>query len=96
MTTGYGNTTQSQIRARGNGLAIAGMVCGIVGIFLFNVILGPLALIFGGIGMRNARRGAGHHGMALAAVILGVFDILLFVVLLAVASSNGGFSWHVG
>ncbi|WP_443053993.1 DUF4190 domain-containing protein [Streptomyces sp. IBSBF 2435] len=96
MTTGYGSTTQRQVRSGSNGLAIAGLVCGIVGIFLFNVILGPLAVVFGGIGMRNARQGAGNHGMALAGVILGVFDIVLFIVLLAVANSNGGFSWHVG
>ncbi|WP_405591228.1 DUF4190 domain-containing protein [Streptomyces sp. NBC_01190] len=96
MTTSYGNTTGTPARTGSNGLAIAGLVCGIVGIFLFNVILGPLALIFGGTGLRNARRGAGHHGMALAAVILGAVDIVLFVVTLAIASHSGGFSWHVG
>jgi Na+/melibiose symporter-like transporter len=96
MTTSYGNTTTTPAKTSSNGLAIAGMVCGIVGIFLFSVILGPLAVIFGGAGLRNARRGARHHGMALAAVILGVFDIVLFIVMVAVVSNTGGFSWHVG
>ena len=81
---------------RSNGLAIAGLVCGIVGILLFNFILGPLAIIFGGVGWSRANRGAAHKGMAITAVVLGVVDIVLWVVLLIVASKNGGFSWHVG
>ena len=96
MTTGYGNTTAPQTRTGTNGFAVAGLCCGIVGIFLANIILGPLAVIFGGIGLRNANRGARGHGMALAAVILGVVDVVLYVVLLAVVSTHGGFSWHVG
>ena len=49
MTT-YG---ESPARTGSNGLAVAGLVCGIVGIFLLNYILGPLAIIFGGIGLSN-------------------------------------------
>ncbi|MHA6757350.1 DUF4190 domain-containing protein [Streptacidiphilus sp. PAMC 29251] len=95
MATGYGDAAATR---SGNGIAIAGLVCGIVGIFLFNIILGPLALIFGGVGLRNAKRsGAGRSGMAISAIVLGVVDIVLFVVLLALASSHGGsFQWHVG
>jgi len=82
---------------QGNGLAIAGLVCGIIGLFLFNVVLGPLAIIFGGIGWSKANKGARGRGMAIAAVVLGVIDLVIFVVLLAVAANNGGaFSWHVG
>jgi Na+/melibiose symporter-like transporter len=82
-------------RANSNGLAIAGMICGIVGLLVFNIILGPLAVIFGGIGLRNANRGAAHRGMAMAGVVLGVIDIVLFIVVIAAASSHG-FSWHAG
>lgn len=42
----------------GNGLAIAGLVCGIVGLLIFNIILGPLAIIFGAIGLSRANKGA--------------------------------------
>jgi hypothetical protein len=98
MTTGYGNTTNRAPRTRTgtNGLAVAGLVCGIVGVFLANFILGPLAVIFGGIGLSRSKRGAGGHGMALAGVILGIVDIVLYVVLIAVVSTHGGFSWHAG
>ena len=59
----------------GNGMAVAGLVCGLVGLLFFPIILGPLALIFGGVGWSKANRGAKHKGMALAAVILGIADL---------------------
>jgi Domain of unknown function (DUF4190) len=76
------------IQSRSNGMAIAGLVCGIVGIFIFEVILGVLAIIFGGIGVSRANRGAGRRGMAWAGVILGAIDIVLFVVVLAVSAKH--------
>jgi hypothetical protein len=72
-----------------NGFAIAGLVCGIVGIFIANIILGPLAVIFGGIGLSRANKGAKYKGMAIAAIILGAIDVILFIVALAFLSSNG-------
>jgi hypothetical protein len=90
-----GTTTQTQ---NGNGLAIAGLVCGLVGLVFANVILGPLAIIFGGVGWARANRGAKHRGMAIAGVVLGVVDLIIFGVVVAVLAKNGGgsFYWHVG
>lgn len=65
-------------------------MCGLVGLLFFSVVLGPLAVIFGGVGLSRAKRGAGHRGMALAAIILGVIDIVLFVILVVAAANNGG------
>lgn len=82
---------------QGNGLAIAGLVCGIIGLFFLTVILGPLAIIFGGINWSKADKGARYRGMAIGSVVLGVIDLVVFVVLLVVAANNGGsFAWHVG
>ncbi|MCS0635684.1 DUF4190 domain-containing protein [Streptomyces sp. LP05-1] len=93
---GYGSSgTHGYSGSRANGLAIAGLVCGIVGIFFANVILGPLAIIFGAIGRKQAPA-KGGAGMATAAIVLGVIDLLIFFVLLAVAASSGGFAWYVG
>ncbi|HEY1489001.1 MAG TPA: DUF4190 domain-containing protein, partial [Micromonosporaceae bacterium] len=75
MSSITGDTTT----ARTNGFAIAGLVCGIVGIFIANIILGPLAIIFGGIGLNRANRGGKGRGMSLAGIILGAIDIILFV-----------------
>ncbi|MFJ4831843.1 DUF4190 domain-containing protein [Streptomyces sp. NPDC088747] len=92
--TSYGSPSATS-GSRTNGLAIASLVCGIIGVFLFNVILGPLAIVLGVVGMRQAGvKGGG--GMAKAGVILGVVDLIIFAVLLALAASNGGFTWYVG
>jgi hypothetical protein len=76
------------LQSRSNGMAIAALVCGIVGLFIFEVILGVLAIIFGGIGLSRANRGAGRRGMAWAGVILGAIDVVLFVVILAVSAKH--------
>jgi len=76
--TGQPNTTQT--RNVGNGLAIAGLVCGLVGLLFFPIILGPLAIIFGAVGLSRANRGAGHKGMSIAAIILGIADLVVMVV----------------
>jgi hypothetical protein len=91
--TGKAPTT----RSGSNGLAIAGLVCGIIGLFRFNFILGSLAIIFGGAGVSKANRGAGHQGMAWACVVLGIIDVLIFAGLIALAASHHRhFYWHVG
>ncbi|QGV81825.1 DUF4190 domain-containing protein [Streptomyces ficellus] len=93
---GYGTSSaHGQSQSRTNGLAIAGLVCGIVGVLFFHIILGPLAIIFGAIALRQApvKNGA---GMAKAAIVLGIIDLVVFGILLAVAASTGGFTWYVG
>ncbi|MGY1740100.1 MULTISPECIES: DUF4190 domain-containing protein [unclassified Blastococcus] len=95
--TSYTSQTPAPGRTQGNGLAVAGFVCGLVGLLFFSVILGPLAIVFGGIGLNRAKRGAPHKGLAIAAVVLGVVDLLLFVLLVVVAANNGGsFTFNVG
>ena len=74
----------------GNGLAIAGLVCGIVGVvfglipwtFWLAWVLGVLAIVFGAIGRRRADRepAAGKRSMATAGLILGIVSIALGVV----------------
>ncbi|MGY0023847.1 DUF4190 domain-containing protein [Streptomyces sp. cg35] len=89
----YGGPPAASSGSRTNGLAVAGLVCGIVGLFFLSVVLGPLAIIFGALAVRQ--KAAGGGGMAKAAIILGIIDLILFIVLIAVAA-NGGFSWYVG
>ncbi|MBB5855190.1 DUF4190 domain-containing protein [Amycolatopsis umgeniensis] len=65
-------------RSQDNGMAIAGLVCSLVGICsCVTVIVG---LILGHIGLAKANRGeAGGRGMALAAVIIGYVVLALYV-----------------
>jgi hypothetical protein len=71
-----------------NGLAIASLVCGIVGLLFFGIILGPLAVIFGAIGLSRANRGASGKGLATAGLIMGVIATVAAIVLIAVVASH--------
>lgn len=65
-------------RSQDNGMAIAGLVCSLVGICsCVTVIVG---LILGHIGLAKANRGeAGGRGIALAAVVIAYIVIALYV-----------------
>lgn len=75
------------VERKGNGLAVAGLVLGIVGVaiglvplfFVGAFICGALALIFGVVAWRAVRRlpERGRKGMAVWATILGVAAIAL-------------------
>jgi Domain of unknown function (DUF4190) len=85
-STGYRSTA---VRAR-NGMAVAGMVSGIVGLFVLGIILGPLAVIFGGIGLSRSKVSGAGRGQAIAGIILGVIDIVAYFVLVALLTTHGG------
>ncbi|MEU7471806.1 DUF4190 domain-containing protein [Streptomyces sp. NPDC044984] len=92
--TSYGTSSAASSGSRTNGLAIASLCCGIIGLFFLNIVLGPLAIVFGAVARRQA--GGNGTGMAKAGIILGIVDVVLWLVLLIVAANSGGFSWYVG
>jgi type II secretory pathway pseudopilin PulG len=76
---------------RKNGMATAGMICGIVGILLcwfpfVGLIAGLLGIIFGAIGMSRAGRlyGAGR-GAAITGLVCGILSFLLLPIMAAIA-----------
>lgn len=69
-----------------NGLAIAAMVIGIVGIFFFSIILGPLAIVLAAFALRTGNEKSGR-GMAIAGLVLGIIDTVLAVILLILAQA---------
>jgi hypothetical protein len=80
-----------------NGLAVAALVVGIVGLVLFwtvwgGVILGILGLVFGAVGLNKSNRGAPNKGMAVAGLTLGgialVGSILFAVALVSVVGNS--------
>jgi hypothetical protein len=80
------------VRADGDGKAVVGFVCGLVGLLVGNPVLGPLALV---LGVMSLRGGTKRRGRAMLAVALGVADLAVFAVLaLHSASGHAGFSWH--
>ena len=66
-----------------NGLAVAGFTCGIVGLFVFPILLPQLAIIFSAIGLRRSNReGAPHRGMAIAGLVMGILGSLALLLLI--------------
>lgn len=67
-----------------NGMALAAYYCGIFGLIpILGFVLGPLALIFGVLGLIAARKNPDAHGTghAVAGIILGIIDPVLWLVL---------------
>ena len=66
-------------RNRGQGMAIASLPLGIVGLLTFPFVVAPLlALIFGAIGLNRYREGYhDRRGLAIAGLVLGVVGLLL-------------------
>jgi hypothetical protein len=73
----------------------AALVCGAMGLFLFNAILGPIAIALGvesGVHARKAR----WRRLALVAVVLGVADLFVVLAILLPALHHGHLTWHLG
>jgi hypothetical protein len=71
---------------RMDGLAIAGFVLSLVGLFLFGYICGALGIIFSAIALVRIKRSGGERrgkGLAIAGLIIGIADIILLTILLA-------------
>jgi hypothetical protein len=70
-----------------DGMAVASFVLGLVGLLVFNVVLGPCALVLGALALtrRTARR-----GRALLGTALGAADLL---VLLVLTTADHTLSW---
>ena len=79
---------------QGNGMAVAGLVLGIIGLVLFFVpficqILALLGIIFGALGMGKAKKiGGKGNGMAVTGLVLGVLAMIISVAFIFYAMSQ--------
>ncbi|GAA4847165.1 DUF4190 domain-containing protein [Kitasatospora sp. NPDC048365] len=71
-------------------LAVASFVLGLLGLLVFNLVLGPLALVLAGLALL---RGTTRRGRALLGLGLGVADL---VVLTASIAAGHGTFWQFG
>ncbi len=82
---------QANMAQPANGMAVASLVLGIVGVasmcvYGFGLIPGILAIIFGHMSRAQIRRGLGSgDGLAHAGMIMGYISVLLVVVLIVIA-----------
>ena len=78
-------------------LASVAVLLGAVGLFVFNLIFGPLAI---GLAVTALRRSGPpftpHRVVAWAGLALGAADLLVLAVLTAISLAHGGVTWHFG
>ncbi|MGC0329387.1 hypothetical protein RKD23_002377 [Streptomyces sp. SAI-170] len=70
-----------------DGMAVASFVLGLLGLLVFNLFLGPTAIVLAGVALW---RGTGRRGRALLGLGLGVADL---VVLVALMQADNALSW---
>ncbi|MEV5441708.1 DUF4190 domain-containing protein [Streptomyces sp. NPDC052644] len=78
------------VRRDADGMAVAAFVLGLVGLLVFNILLGPMAVCLAVLALR---RGTRRPARALLGLALGVADL---VVLAALVTANGTVSWDLG
>ncbi len=88
---GYG-PMQAPVAPR-NGLGIAALILGIIGLLTFwtvvgGILLGLLAVILGIVGFRRTRRGqATNSGVSITGIVLGALALVASVVIIAAGVS---------
>ncbi len=84
----YNNGAQMGMQ-KTNGLAVAGFVCSLVGLFVFPLILGILSVCFSVAGKRRIEAfNEKGKGLATAGLIIGIIDIIWWVCCLILASAG--------
>ncbi|WP_399089634.1 hypothetical protein ACGH2B_16680 [Streptomyces sp. BBFR2] len=73
-----------------DGMAVASFVLGLLGTLVFNVVLGPCALILGGLALARRTR---RRGRAVLGLALGAADL---IILAALTAADATVSWHIG
>jgi hypothetical protein len=74
-----------------SGRAVAALTFGAVGLFLFNLVFGPIAIALGMSAVRRNESGRLGRLAALAGIGLGVADLVVLGVLVAAHVHNGTF-----
>jgi hypothetical protein len=78
-----------------NGVAVGGMVTGIIGLVfgwvpIVGFILGAIAVILSGVGIRNANsKNATGRGMAVAGLVCGILAVIFGIFWIAVVGAAG-------
>jgi hypothetical protein len=68
------------------GLGLAGFITGLVGLFIFGILFGLIAIIFGAISLGKINKNPDKFkgkGFAITSLILGIIDVAAFLILLA-------------
>lgn len=72
-----------------DGLAVASLVCSIVGIFFFQIILPILGIIFGAVARSRNPKDSTNGKLALAGLIIGIIVLVLSVLVVVILIALG-------
>lgn len=76
-------------RNEADDMAVASFVMGLTGLLVFSLVLGPCALVLGGLALR---RDTGRRGRAVLGMVLGAVGL---VVLAVTTTATGTVSWSL-
>ncbi|MBR2743695.1 MAG: DUF4190 domain-containing protein [Clostridia bacterium] len=84
------NNQNAQVPAGKNGVAVAGMVLGIVGLVFcftgwFAIICTILGLVLSIVGMKKAKETGAGKGMAIAGIVCSVIGLVISAIILIIA-----------
>jgi hypothetical protein len=82
--------TKRQTAEDADQMAVASFVIGLLGLLVFNIVLGPCALALGGFALARQTR---RRGRALLGLALGIADL---AVLAASVIGSHGTIWNLG
>jgi hypothetical protein len=82
--------------ARLDDRAVAALAFGAAGLFMFNIVFGPFAIVLGAASARRHPSAGRQRTAALTGVVLGVADLLVLAFLVASKIHGGSFAWHLG
>jgi hypothetical protein len=77
-------------------MASVAVLLGVAGLFVFNIVFGPLAIGVGTAALRRRTSTGWARAAALAGVALGAADLIVLAVLVTVSLAHGGITWHFG
>ena len=84
LTNSESFTVSPAVSEGGKEMSIAAMVCGIVGLFIGGIILGPLAIVFGAIAIGKWSDG---RGMAITGLVTGIIALLWSILIISLRLS---------
>ena len=64
-----------------NGLAVASFVCAMVGIVVFGIIMGILAICFGAVGLSRTKYfpEESGKGFAITGIVVGIIEVIIMI-----------------
>ncbi|GAB1641289.1 hypothetical protein [Krasilnikovia sp. MM14-A1259] len=75
--------------------AVGSLALGVAGLFFFNVLFGPIAIVLGAVTARRHGAGTPSRNAGLIGIVLGVADLIVLAALMASQLHHGSVLWHV-